>query len=101
MAEAAREAEIKRRQVEAEQQYRQELQQKCQYMSEDLADTLLHDISNTINEVFGKLEAPFKESLTANKEAVASMINACNELNRIYGEYDIIDTEIAAKNTGL
>lgn len=101
MAEAAREAEIKRRQVEAEQQYRQELQQKCQYMSEDLADTLLHDISNTINEVFGKLEAPFKESLTANKEAAASMINACNELNRIYGEYDIIDTEIAAKNTGL
>lgn len=89
--------EAERRRVEAEMQARQELNQKCRYMADNLADELKAAADNGVKEILSKYEEPFKaeiESRKAEDEQVAADIVA---LNALYNEYDLLRVELGAR----
>ena len=97
MARAQQESELRRRQAEAEAQAEQDLHQKCEYMAEDFADAMRHEISHSIDEFFVNIERPFNEQLKSESEQCDKMLAVSAELNEIYGNFVRIDNSIAAK----
>lgn len=97
MARAQQESELRRRQAEAEAQAEQDLHQKCEYMAEDFADAMRHEISHSIDEFFVNIERPFNEQLKSESEQCDKILAVSAELNEIYGNFVRIDNSIAAK----
>lgn len=89
--------EAERRRVEAEMQARQELNQKCRYMADKLADELKTAAAGGVAEALAKYEEPFKaeiESRKAQDEQVSADVVALREL---CNEYDLIRVELGAR----
>ncbi len=96
-AQLAAQNEAERRRVEAEMQARQELNQKCRYMADKLADELKAAADGGIAEALAKYEEPFKaeiESRQAQDEQVSADVVALREL---CNEYDLIRVELGAR----
>lgn len=86
-----------RQRVEAEMQARQELNQKCRYMADNLADELKAAADTGVKEILAQYEEPFKaeiESRKAEGKQVAADIVALREL---YNEYDLLRVELGAR----
>ena len=96
-AQLAAQNEAERRRVEAEMQARQELNQKCRYMADKLADELKAATDSGVAEALAKYEEPFKaeiESRRAKDEQVTADVVALREL---CNEYDLIRVELGAR----
>lgn len=96
-AQLAAQNEAERRRVEAEMQARQELNQKCRYMADKLADELKTATDSGVTEVLAKYEEPFKaeiESRRAKDEQITADVVALREL---CNEYDLIRVELGAR----
>ena len=96
-AQLAAQNEAERRRVEAEMQARQELNQKCRYMADKLADELKAAADGGVAEALAKYEEPFKaeiESRQAQDEQVSADVVALREL---CNEYDLIRVELGAR----
>lgn len=86
-----------RRRLYAEMQARQELNQKCRYMTDKIANELKIVADNSVTEVLTKYEEPFKAEIESRKtedERVAADIVLLREL---YNEYDLIRVELGAR----
>ena len=96
-AQLAAQNEAERRRVEAEMQARQELNQKCRYMADKLADELKTATDSGVAEALAKYEEPFKseiESRRAKDEQVTADVVTLREL---CNEYDLIRVELGAR----
>ena len=89
--------ELRRRQAEAEANAQHELHQKCVYMADDLADTLMGELNRMISETFGKLFAPLKDNVEELQRKNDSVLWACNELGVIYNELNAVDERLYQK----
>lgn len=67
-AELDRQNALARRQAELEAQVRTELEQKCQYMAADLADTFKVSIDSTLQQMAAEIAKPFKTQASQLKE---------------------------------
>ena len=86
-----------RRRVEAEMQARQELNQKCRYMADKLADELKTAAANSVAEVLAKCEEPFKAEIESRKEQGKQVSGDIVALRELYNEYDLIRVELGAR----
>lgn len=79
-----------RRQAELEQQARTELDQKCQYMAADLADTFKISVDSTLQQIAIEITKPFKEharqlndKARKTREDLAALHEAVDDCRRI------------------
>lgn len=86
-----------RRRVEAEMQARQELNQKCRYLAENVADELKNAADNGIAETLAKYEEPFKNSLQARQNENEQLGNDIVKLRELFNEYDLLCVELGGK----
>ncbi len=89
--------EAERRRVEAEMQARQELNQKCRYMADKLADELKTAADSGITEALAKYEEPFKAEIAARKSEGEQVAADVLTLRELLNEYDLIRVELGAK----
>ncbi len=98
IAMAKAETEARRQQAEAETQLRQELQQKCQYMADDLADQLIQAVHESLRIALADIEAPFKELAEQGKSNVYANANTLSQVRGIYDEYEAIRKAMGGVN---
>ena len=89
--------EAERRRVEAEMQARQELNQQCRYLADNLADELKTAADNSINEILTDYEKPFKTEIEMRKTESAQTANDILKLRELNNEYDLIRVELGAR----
>ncbi|WP_302489277.1 GTPase [uncultured Mitsuokella sp.] len=89
-AEVERQNAQARRQAELEQQARTELDQKCQYMAADLADTFKISVDSTLQQIAIEITRPFKEharqlndKARKTQEDLAALHEAVDDCRRI------------------
>lgn len=86
-----------RRQAEAENQARQELQQKCLYLSENIADELSHAMGEALHEIIDNIEEPITKQLSNTRDQQYTYMKDLAALEDIYNELDIIRLELSAQ----
>lgn len=89
--------EVERRRVEAEMQARQELNQKCRYLAEELADDLKSAADSGIAETLAMYEEPFKAEIAARKSETAQVADDVLKLRELLNEYDLLRVELGAR----
>ena len=89
--------EQERRRVEAEKQARQELNQKCLYMAENIAEELKTAVDDGISETLAKYEEPFKNNLQNAKNENEQRGNDILQLRELFDEYDRLCVELGGK----
>ena len=89
-AEVERQNAQARRQAELEQQAQTELNQKCQYMAADLADTFKISVDSTLQQIAIEIAKPFKEHVRQlndkarkTQEDLAALHEAVDDCRRI------------------
>ena len=89
--------EAERQRVEAEMQARQELNQKCRYFANNIADDLKAATDNSIKDILAKYEEPFKNEIE-NMKTESNELNAdILKLREVYNEYDLLAVELGAR----
>ena len=78
-------------------QARQELNQKCRYFADNIADDLKSTADKSIAEILTKYEEPFKAELKNLKDDAAGIGNDIIKLRELYNEYDLVCVELGAK----
>lgn len=96
-AKLAAQNEAERRRVEAEMQARQELNQKCRYLADNLADELKTAADNSIKEILAGYEEPFRTEIEVRKTESAQAANDILKLRELHNEYDLIRVELGAR----
>ena len=89
--------EAERRRVEAEMQARQELNQKCRYLAEELADDLKSAADSGIAETLAMYEEPFKAEIAARKSENAQVSDDVLTIRELLNEYDLLRVELGAR----
>ncbi len=89
--------EAERRRVEAEMQARQELNQKCRYLAEELADDLKSAADLGIAETLAMYEEPFKAEIAARKSENAQVSDDVLTIRELLNEYDLLRVELGAR----
>lgn len=87
---AEAENEYERRKAEAELQIRQELEQKCIYMADDLADELKDAVNKIIIDAFKIIEEMFTSKINETSDNINNKMITLNELRNISAEYNIL-----------
>lgn len=95
MERAARENAINQKRAEMETLAREELQQKCLFIADDVAEQLTKAVRTAIDEAFGKMEEGFLGALSLGEEKSVKRTRACAELNLLVGEFDALRDELA------
>lgn len=95
-AEAEAKNEYERRKAEAEQQAWQDLQQKCLYLTDDIAEELSYAVNDIIRNTIGNLESELKEQINSKNENVNKM-DAIKKLQLLVDEYDKIRIELKGR----
>ena len=89
--------EQERRRIEAEKQARQELNQKCHYLADNIASDLKSAIDDSIMEILAKYEEPFKTELANRKTEDENLSNDIVKIREIFNEYDLLCVELGAR----
>lgn len=93
-AEAEARNEYERKKAEAEAQARQDLQQKCIYMADDIANEMSYVVNDIIRDVVGGIENKIKDTMKINNNDLKKKIMDIEKLNSLYNEYNIIQNEL-------
>ena len=96
-AEAEAKNEYERRKAEAEQQAWQDLQQKCLYLTDDIAEELSYAVNDIIRNTIGNLESELKEQINSKNENVNNKMDAIKKLQLLVDEYDKIRIELKGR----
>lgn len=96
-AKLAAQNEAERRRVEAEMQARQELNQKCRYLADNLADELKTASDNSVKEILAGYEEPFRTEIEVRKAESAQAANDILKLRELHDEYDLLRVELGAR----
>ena len=86
--------EQERRRVEAEMQARQELNQKCYYLADNLASEMKELTNKSIIDTLAVYEEPFIAELTKCKENGRQIMDDVAKLRTLYDEYDVLRAEL-------
>ncbi|MBQ9486865.1 MAG: 50S ribosome-binding GTPase [Selenomonadaceae bacterium] len=89
--------EAERQKIEAAKQARQEIMQKCRYLTANLADELKQAADNAVTETLSAYEEPFKAELKKRKSEGEQIGNDIVQLREIYNEYDLLRVELGAR----
>ena len=89
--------EQERRRVEAEMQARQELNQKCLYLADNVAEELKSAADIGISETLAKYEEPFKNSQKERQNENEQLSGDIVKLRELFNEYDLICVELGGK----
>ena len=89
--------EQERRRIEAEKQARQDLNQKCLYMADKLADELKTSADAGLTELLDKYVEPFKAELAQRKDEGARTADDAEKLRALKDEYDQLCVELGAR----
>ena len=89
--------EANRRHFEAQKQAQQELDQKCRYLADDLADKFKSETDKSVTEILAKYEEPFKAEIAARKSEGEQVADDVLTLRELLNEYDLIRVELGAK----
>lgn len=96
-AKLAAQNEAERRRVETEMQARQELNQKCRYLADNLADELKTAADNSVKEILAGYEEPFRTEIEVRKAESAQAANDILKLRELHDEYDLLRVELGAR----
>lgn len=96
-AQLAAQNEAERRRVEAEMQARQELNQKCRYLADNLADEIKTAADNAVTEILAGYEEPFRTEIEVRKAESAQNANDVLKLRELYNEYDLLRIELGSR----
>ncbi len=80
--------------LRAAMQARQELDQKCLYMADKLANELKNCTIKAIDESLSLYENPFREEIEKLKERGSTIMGDIDRLRALKGEYDLIRVEL-------
>ena len=86
-----------RRRVEAKMQARQELNQKCRYFADNLADDLKTAADKSVTEILSGYEKPFKAEIAARRTENEQVAADILTLREIHNEYDLLRVELGAR----
>ena len=78
-------------------QARQELNQKCRYLADNLADELKTASDNAVKEILAGYEEPFRAEIEVRKAESAQAANDVLKLRELYNEYDLLRVELGAR----
>ena len=78
-------------------QVRQELNQKCRYLADNLADELKTAADNSVKEILAGYEGPFRTEIEIRKAESAQAANDILKLRELYNEYDLIRVDLGAR----
>ena len=84
-------------QYEAEQQARQDLDQKCLYFASELEDNLKNSVDQAINEMIKTYAEPYKSKIATLESESKYFIEGIDALNQIRDEYHALLTELGEK----
>mgnify|MGYP002625686557 CR=1 FL=1 len=93
-AQAAQRNARERQRIEAEMQARQELNQKCRYMADNLADEMKNAVNKSLGNAIEGYEQTFKEELARHESDEHKRANDIGELRGIIEEYDHLAGEL-------
>ena len=82
--------EYERRKAEADAQAQQELQQKCAYMADDIANELTQAMNEIINDVVSRFEIVFTQKMQSSTETRNNILNALAEMRNISNDYSML-----------
>ena len=82
--------EYERRKAEADAQAQQELQQKCAYMADDIANELTQAMNEIINDVVRRFETVFTQKMQSSTETRNNILNALAEMRNISNDYSML-----------
>lgn len=83
-----------RQRVEAEKQARQELNQKCLYLADNLAGELKASANESVTEILSQYEIPFREEIDARRADGQQLMADIESLRALYNEYDLLRVEL-------
>ena len=92
--EARQRNEAEKRRLELEKQARQEINQKCLYWVDNLADELKSAANQAIKETLSTYEAPFRKELEKRREQGAERMNDVAALRSLCNEYHQLLVEL-------
>lgn len=92
--EARQRNEAEKRRLELEKQARQEINQKCLYWVDNLADELKSAANQAIKETLSTYEAPFRKELEKCREQGAERMNDVAALRSLCNEYHQLLVEL-------
>lgn len=93
-AKAARENAMMEAKAEAENQARQDLQQKCQYMADDVKENLILWTNQIIREHIGKYEEMLNEKMKILMANQNNALDVTHRLAEISDDYDKLATDM-------
>lgn len=96
-AEAEAKNEYERRKAEAEQQAWQDLQQKCLYLTDDIAEELSYTVNEIIRNTISGLENELKEQINSKNETINNKLEVIDKLQLLVDEYDNIKIELKGR----
>lgn len=88
------ENEYRRRVAEAEAQARQDLQQRCLYAAEDMAEKISLQMNLILNQIIEDLRRPVREQMETGKGEKKNRLSALTDLRHLYEEYEAIRYEL-------
>ncbi len=71
-------------------QARQELEQKCLYMAEDIADELSYALNDLINEIICEFEKAFTDKLQVSRGNATQRIETITQLKALADGYNML-----------
>ena len=92
--EARQRNEAARQRLEMEKQARQEINQKCLYWVDNLADELKSAANQAIKETLNTYEEPFRKELENRREQGAERMNDVAALRSLCNEYHQLLVEL-------
>lgn len=94
-AEAKARTEFEKRKAEAEQQAKQDLNQKCGYLVEDIVDNLSYEISNVIRNTIGDIEKNFRVQAKDSKSELNKKLQVAETIRNLENEFNTIKLDLS------
>ena len=85
---------VERQRIEAAMQARQELNQKCIYIANNIARSLKENAIEAMKETLEKCEKPFREELENRKNKGAALMDDVERVRALKGEYSSVRIEL-------
>ena len=86
--------EAERKRIEAAKQARQELDQKCLYMANNVARSLKENVGKVMREILTEYEEPFKAAIEARKKNGDALMDDAEKVRALKDEYSAIRVEL-------
>ena len=80
--------------LQAEEQARQSLKQQCEFLAEDVKDSLILSVNEIIRNTLGDIEKAFTDQIAGSKDDSNKLTNDINMISNTINSLNRIRTEI-------